>query len=193
MTLKVTFELAEADLDHFRTIMREARELARERGKDAVLGAADGLLSRVRSGEVPDFVRERLERMQTLIDMLRDAEWKLPEEETERVLNALAYFSEPEDLIPDHVPGLGFLDDAIMVELVVLELRHEIDAYQDFCAFRASEESRRQRIGKQDDPVTREQWLASRRKALHSRMRSRRRADRERRHRPGSRSPFSLF
>lgn len=193
MTLKVTFELAEADLDHFRTIMREARELALERGKEEVLTAADGLLARVHAAEVPDFVRDRLIRIQTLIDMLRDAEWQLPEVETGRVLNALAYFSEPEDLIPDHVPGLGFLDDAIMVELVVRELRHEIDAYLDFCTFRTTEEARRQRIGKQEDRVTREQWLASRRKALHSRMRSRRRADRERRHRPGSRSPFSLF
>lgn len=193
MALKVTFELAEGDLDHFRTIMRQARDVAEKRSPAEVIAAADGLLSKVRSTEVPDFVSDRLARIQTLIDMLEDGEWKLPEEETGRVLNALAYFGEPEDLIPDHVPGLGFLDDAIMVELVVRELRHEIEAYKDFCAFRSSEEARRQRHGKADDPVTREQWLASRRKSLHSRMRGRRRADRERRRRSTSRSPFSLF
>ena len=52
------------------------------------------------------------------------------------MLNALAYFAEPDDLIPDQIPGLGFLDDAIMVELVVRELRHEIEAYEDFRVFR---------------------------------------------------------
>ena len=76
---------------------------------------------------MPDFIRGRLEKITTMIDMVEDAEWKLPDEETARVLNALAYFSEPEDLIPDHVPGLGFLDDAIMVELVCRELRHGQD------------------------------------------------------------------
>jgi len=101
----------------------------------------------------------------------------------------LAYFTEPEDLIPDHIPGLGFLDDAIMVELVVRELRHEIEAYQDFCEFRVREEMRRGR--KNEDPVTREEWLRSRRRELHSRMRRRRRSERKR---GGSRrSPLSLF
>lgn len=194
MSLKVTFELADADLDHFRRVMRQARDIAKQRGPEEVLAAAGGLLVRVRSSEAPEFIRDRLERIKTLIDMVQDVEWKLPEAETSRVLNALAYFCEPEDLIPDHVPGLGFLDDAIMVELVVRELRHEIDAYQDFCAYRAAEESRRGRAGHAEDTVTRDQWLAARRKALQSRMRNRRLRDRDRRGSSSSgRSPFSLF
>ena len=40
-----------------------------------------------------------------------------------RVLEALAYFADPSDLVPDQIPGLGLLDDAIMVELVAQELR----------------------------------------------------------------------
>jgi hypothetical protein len=48
------------------------------------------------------------------------------------------YFAEPVDLIPDQVPGVGFLDDAIMVELVVQEIRPELDAYADFCRYRES-------------------------------------------------------
>jgi uncharacterized membrane protein YkvA (DUF1232 family) len=192
MSLKVTFELADADLDHFRRVMRQAREVAKQRGQEEVLEAAGGLLQQVRAVEVPEFIRDRLERIKTLIDMVRDVEWKLPEPEINRVLNALAYFCEPEDLIPDHVPGLGFLDDAIMVELVARELRHEIDAYQDFCLFRSSEDVRRARHGHGDDPVTREQWLSARRRQLQSRMRDRRKRERQRSG-GGGRSPFSLF
>jgi uncharacterized membrane protein YkvA (DUF1232 family) len=189
MTLRISIELEDSDLDHFRLIMKEARQAAGRATEEEIIVAAENLLGQVRGGKVPAYIQERLEKLRVLTDMLRDDEWKLPDEEKSRVINALAYFAEPEDLIPDHIPGLGFLDDAIMVELVVRELRHEIEAYQDFCDFRVREEARRGR--KNEDPVTREEWLRSRRRELHSRMRRRRRTERKR---GGSRrSPLSLF
>ena len=188
MSLKVTFELVDADLKHFRSIMREAREVAKSLSAKEIISATESLLSDVRLAEIPEFILDRLERVRTLIDMLRDEEWDLPEPERGRVLNALAYFCEPEDVIPDEVPGLGFLDDAIMVELVVRELRHEIEAYQDFCKSRATRDTAA------EDDRSRAEWLTARRQALQSRMRNRRRRERERR-RGGSqgRSPFSLY
>ena len=86
------------------------------------------------------------------------------------MLNALAYFAEPEDLIPDGVPGFGFLDDAIMIELVVRELKHEIDAYETFCDFR----DRARADAGPKAAVSRDDWLNDRRKELQSRMRQRR-------------------
>ena len=194
MAMRITFDLAESDLKHFRTIMREARSAAKQLEPAEILSAAETLLAEVRNTQVPEFIANRLENLQIMIDMIRDDEWKLPASEMSRVLNALAYFTEPEDLIPDHIPGLGFLDDAIMVELVVRELRHEIEAYQDFCAYRDREESRRKASGLLDD-VTREEWLRKRRRELHERMIRRRRRDRagRRRGRRKSKSPFSLF
>ncbi len=188
MSLRITIDLEESDLNHFRLIMKEARKTASQSTQDEIIESSEKLLREVRQGKAPAYIQERLEKLQVLTDMLRDAEWQLPEEETTRVLNALTYFAEPEDLIPDHIPGLGFLDDAIMVELVVRELRHEIDAYRDFCEFRVREEVRRGT--KSEDPVTREEWLRSRRRELHSRMRRRRRGERKK---GGRRSPLSLF
>lgn len=191
MPLRVTFDLGDQDLKHFQLIMREARKASKQFGQEEIIEGAHELLEEVRQAKVPEFIRERLEKLETMTKMVTDDEWKLPQEEIDRVLNALAYFSEPEDLIPDHIPGLGFLDDAIMVELVVRELKHEIEAYTDFCAFRAEEEKRRKKLGK-DDYVTREEWLETRRAQLHSRMRRRRRGD-GRRRTGKKRSPFSLF
>ncbi|MDH4256636.1 MAG: YkvA family protein [Gammaproteobacteria bacterium] len=94
---------------------------------------------------------------------------------TGTVLGALLYFCDPEDLIPDHIPGLGFLDDAIYVELVLQELRAEITSYEEFCAYRIAEENRRRAQGL-DPHVEREAWLADKRATLHARMRKRRRS-----------------
>ncbi len=191
MSLRITFELGRSDLKHFQTIMREARAKAKNLSAEEIIRSANELLDEVRSVKAPDFISERLMKLEIMVQMIQDEEWKLPPKEINRILNALAYFSEPEDLIPDHIPGLGFLDDAIMVELVVRELRHEIEAFQDFCKYRATEETRRRRLGKEDH-VSREEWLRERRKTLQQRMRRRRRRDRSRRS-SGGRSPFSLF
>lgn len=193
MSIRIAFDLSDKDLDHFRLIMRQARKNAESLSEQEIIAAAEELMKEVGETTVPDFITDRLSKLKVMTGMLRDSEWQLPEEETNRVLSALAYFSEPEDLIPDHIPGLGFLDDAIMVELVVRELKHEIEAYEDFCDYRAREEEKRD---DSEDEVTREQWLAGRRAELHSRMRRRRRGSRRRRsgsRSSGGKSPFSLF
>ena len=166
MSLRVSFELEESDLKHFRLIMREARKAAAGIPPEDIVAAAEDLLKVIGDTAAPGFVRERLAKLRLMIAMLTDIEWRLPHKEANRVLNALAYFAEPEDLIPDHIPGLGFLDDAIMIELVVRELKHEIDAYKDFCDFRSSQSDRR--------GASRDRWLESRREELHSRIRRRR-------------------
>lgn len=173
MTLRVTFELSDDDLRHFRLIMAEARKAAAGVRPEDIVEAAEELLARFSSASAPEFIQARVQSLSDMIAMLRDHEWRLPKEDSKRVLNALAYFCEPEDLIPDHTPGLGFLDDAIMIELAVRELRHEIEAYRDFCEFRARERTRRGVKAKTTD-LTRDAWLAERRKQLQSRMHRRR-------------------
>jgi uncharacterized membrane protein YkvA (DUF1232 family) len=168
--MRISFELDEEDLKHFRLIMDEARKANVRRAPEDIVAGAEHLLENVAHAKAPGFIVERIGKLQLMISMLSDIEWRLPHQEASRVLNAISYFSEPEDLIPDHIPGLGFLDDAIMIELVVRELKHEIDAYSDFCDYR--ERLRRERGDEAD--VSRGGWLDDRRKALQSRMRRRR-------------------
>jgi len=172
--MRVSFELDDDDLKHFRLIMLEERKSAARMSPEDKDAGARQLLSNVGQKSVPQYVRERKNALELLIDIHFDHEWRLPERDAGRVLNALAYFCDPEDLIPDHIPGLGFLDDAIMIELVVRELRHEIEAYRDFCNFRATHKPNRGVKAKSSD-LTRDKWLESRRKELQSRMRRRKR------------------
>lgn len=173
MKMQVAFELDDADLKHFELIMREARKAAANAPAEVIIASAQNLLEKISSARVPDFVLQRLEKLEIMIRMLADHEWRLPATDAARVLNALAYFCEPEDLIPDHIPGIGFLDDAIMIELVITELRHELEAYQDFCDYRESQPPTAG-VKLKSSAVTRSSWLDKRRSELQSRMRSRR-------------------
>jgi uncharacterized membrane protein YkvA (DUF1232 family) len=132
------------------------------------------LLSDAKKVRIPDFILERLLRLDDMIAMVRDDAWAMPAEDKDRVLSALVYFCDPDDVIPDHVQVLGFLDDAVMIELSVRELKHEIDAYDDFCDFRAHQAERR---GLEPDKVGRADWLAGRREELVERMHERRERD----------------
>lgn len=173
MSLRVSFELDDSDLKHFRLIMREARRAAVGMTTTQIVDSAKELLQRVGDQRIPLFIADRLERLELMIRMLEDHEWRLPAPESNRVVNALAYFRDPKDLIPDVVPGLGFLDDAIMIELVARELRHELEAYRDFCDYRERMAPRR-RLKPCSTGMTRDDWLAGRRKELQTRMRRRR-------------------
>ena len=188
MSMEISFELSDSDLEHFWKVMVSAREKASDLDEVTIIDNARKLLFEVPHSDTSDFIRESMSHLETMIGMAVDKGWGLEDEDRKRVIQALAYFSEPEDLIPDDIPGLGFLDDAIMIEMVTMELKHEIQAYRDFCVFRASETSR---LGHEAKEVERSDWLEDRRKQLHSRMR-------RRRHKKGSSesrgsSPFSLF
>ena len=177
MPFKLTIELSSRDLRHFRRELRRAREAVSIADDEEILAAAADLVATLRAAELPDFVTERLGKLEVLHAMLTDADWQLGESERSPVLAALAYACDPEDIIPDDIPGIGLLDDAVMIELVFRELRHEIEAYEDFRAYRKSLPKRI--IGKRDAGTVAAK-LARRREQLVTRMR-RRRADERRR------------
>lgn len=171
MPMRITFELSDRDLSYLRKRMAEARDSAAGRAEDEIAAEARRLLEQADVPTTPVFMRDRIRRLGTLVDMLGDEEFGLAGADRKRVVQALAYFAEPMDVIPDAVPGLGFLDDAILAELVVRETRHEIEAYEDFCHYRRAELKKHKGVSRGD-------YLKARRKQLHSRMRRRRRGQR---------------
>lgn len=191
MPLKVTFELSDADLRHFRKVARTARANAKRVSEKTVIASARTLLDDVRSASVPEFIRERLLCLNKFIAMLEDEDWALTGTNRERIVSALTYFNEPIDLIPDSVPGIGFLDDAIMVQLVVDDLKPDIDAYDDFCEFRSKLDRGRR---SPERPAETQASLEARRKQLHGRMKRRRlRRGASRAGRRSQMKPFSLW
>lgn len=177
MPLEVTFTLSDDDLNRFQEIVDKARSaVANDQTASQIEVAARELIDNTRNEKLPEFIAERMQKLSVVISMINDDEWKLSESERKQVLCALAYLCDPNDLIPDHIPGVGFLDDAIYAEIVLRELRTEILLYEEFCKYRAAEEARREARG-EDVKVGREEWLADKRASLHAKMRKRRMAE----------------
>ena len=174
MSISLNFELNDRDLEHFRTAMAAAKKAADGKSTEEIVDCASKLLADAQKTTIPDFIVQRLLRLDDMIAMVRDEAWAMSGEDRERVLSALTYFCDPDDVIPDNVAVLGYLDDAIMIELSVRDLKHELDAYDDFCDFRQHQAQRR---GTEAAKVGRADWLEGRREELVERMHARRERD----------------
>ena len=170
MGLKLELDLTEDDLGYYRKLMDYAWRKNAERDEKELVASARRLLAQTLKSERPEYIKKRLDDLGTLCSMLDDAEWPLEDRERQRIVAAVSYFADPVDLIPDRVPGLGYLDDALMAELVIQEFAHDLEGYREFCEYRADEEAKR---GK-DAHVSREDWLAAKRRQIMLRIRRRR-------------------
>jgi uncharacterized membrane protein YkvA (DUF1232 family) len=171
MGLKLSFELSDRDLHYFREALRQSREAVRDAEEQEIIDAVAHVLEEIRGNEpLPDFVAERIPQLETLIQMLADDDWQLPDADRERLLAMFVYFSDPEDILPDDIPVIGYLDDVIIIELVSRELRHVREAYDDFCQFRNDYDAEH---GTSIDGAIRRDRLDRKRQSLHQRMQRR--------------------
>ena len=167
-SLRINFELGAEDIEYFRNRLSKARKNRALRDDDRVILASEALAVKALESNPPTFVVSRMLTLQNMVDMLKDRDWNLEKEDRERVLEVLAYFADPKDIIPDELPGIGFLDDAIMIDLAAMDLAPELEAYAEFCENRADLEAQ--------DADARPLKVA--RDELQSRMRRRRRRQR---------------
>ena len=47
-------------------------------------------------------------------------------------LTAVIYFLNPLDLVPDFIPGIGYLDDAVVLGFVMNSIRKDVSRYQEW-------------------------------------------------------------
>jgi len=65
-----------------------------------------------------------------LLDILRDKTFRIDSSTYLAIAGALAYVVLPLDLIPDFIPGVGFIDDIFVIGYVLKNLSDEIDRYK---------------------------------------------------------------
>jgi hypothetical protein len=168
VSVRVSFSLDDADLEHLAAIAQQTQLRARSEPADAIIAGAREVLETANRAQLASFVKERYSRLDAMLQMVGDSQWQMSAEDRQRALNALACFSSSTSADSPSV----LLDHAIMIELVSRDLHHDLDAYRDFCKARET-------YDKKHSPPdeNREPWLQERRATLQERMHKRRRRD----------------
>ncbi len=175
MPLKLVLDLSDEDLGYFREVMDSSWRRNAQCEEEDLVDRVRRALGESRKVESPEYVRKRLDDLDRLVSMLEDEEWPLDESDQRRIKAAISYFAEPNDLVADAVPGLGFLDDAIMAELVIRDLEHELNGYREFCDFRMEQE----RLRGKDAHLDREAWIGEKRRQMLFRIHRRQQEHRD--------------
>jgi len=168
MPFRVSFDLGDADLQHLAEVAQVRQSAARAQPIERIVASAREVYLKGVQAHLADFVKERYSRLGTMLEMVDDVDWRLGEGDSQRLVNALACFTESAS-----GASSALLDQAIMIELVSRDLHHDLDAYRDFCKFRAAQ------VDKRHSPpgADREEWLSQRRQSLQKRMHARRNRD----------------
>jgi hypothetical protein len=106
--------------------------------------------------EAHEVLDRRLQRLDELRAMLDDPDWDADEAMQMRLRKLFAYIDCDDDLIADHEPLLGLLDDVLLVELAWPAFSSEVEEYRDFSAYRNDEHP----VGSGEDQRT--AWIRDR-------------------------------
>jgi len=111
-----------------RAVRQAVATVSGNRPLGRLLSAASALL-----GRDPSALRAIREDAAALVRLARETiagrYRRIPKGTVAAVLAALIYLVNPLDLVPDLVPGLGLLDDAVVVAWVIRQVRRDLDAF----------------------------------------------------------------
>lgn len=130
------YELEPARLERFNNALHELSPEAPAMTLDQIATAAKRALQKHPDGAVPPFVQSRMDALERLETLADDAGFEPSPELRRQVRIVQAYRLDDADLIPDHVPVAGLLDDAVLVDVALQLLHDELADYEDFCRFR---------------------------------------------------------
>lgn len=134
-----TLEVTDAAIDRFNGLLgRLARSAVRLDG-DRVATAARELCQCTVATLPPACIRQRLLLVKAATTMVSDLAWGASDEARATVRIVAEYVASNDDLIPDAVPAVGRLDDAIVVDTAWPVIADEVESYLDFRRLRRIE------------------------------------------------------
>ena len=158
----ITIEISESLRNHFNQLITHSSHQLNQKNLSRSLLK----ITTLSEGCQDDTLLSHLKDLEHMIQMMQEPHWRISAEKAQRINATLAYFLDENDMIPDSTPGLGYLDDCIVISNTKEELSHELNDYLDFQGTR--------RVYGQQKCVNREDWQEIKKQETASRLRHRR-------------------
>lgn len=138
------FHLTAASVDRFNAVLARLGRRAAPLDCDRVATAARELRDAATAGE-PACILQRMKRLEAAARMLDDTQWQ-PVDDAGSVAALMVHYANGHyQLLPNSLPTIGHLDDAIAVEAAWPSVQGEVAAFLDYCRVRSLEASLRGR------------------------------------------------
>lgn len=126
-----SFDLSLSAIDRFNDLLGRLGH-AEPIDRDRLVTAARSLCKVESTADMPVCIRQRLWRVRAAVSMAADRRWEAPHAVVGVVRLVATYVASNDDLIPDRVPTVGRLDDAIAVDAAWRSVGSEVVDYLDF-------------------------------------------------------------
>lgn len=150
-------EIGEIELSLFNELLLRLDLRRQPLARDQLVSAARELADDTDGSRAAHCIHQRMRRAGAIDRMLRDAGWRTAEALVAPARLLVRYVRDGSDLIPDGLPKVGRLDDAILVDAAWTSLAGEVRSYLDYCRLRQLE-----RWLGNDDGFGREDWELAR-------------------------------
>lgn len=130
------YVLQPAGLERFNAALRALSPESPSLTLDQVATAAQRALDRYPGGAQPAFVTSRLAALARLQALVDDPGWEADDQLRGYLATVHAYNVDQQAMIPDELPVVGRLDDAVLIDVLLQLVREELAEYEDFCRFR---------------------------------------------------------
>src|SRR5688572_16214828 len=76
-----------------------------------------------------EWLRNMINRVTILYEMVRDTDYKVDGRAKALIAAGLLYFLLPVDMTPDFIPGIGFIDDALVLSTLWKIVQEQVNQY----------------------------------------------------------------
>ena len=120
----------------------------------------------VRANCTDGYVVDQVGCLQMMLSMVEDDTWEIADSNKEKINATIKYFIDDNDVIPDHIPGIGYVDDCIVIDGTMDAVEEEMMEYKDFCRARL--------VYAKNGPFSLDDWSSIKDQEAVSRARNRR-------------------
>ena len=119
----------------------------------------------IRATNADGYILSQVNNLEAMMAMVEDQTWKIKKVNMEKINATIKYFVDEDDVIPDNIPGIGYLDDCIIIDSTMDEVCDELMEFEDFCRIRL--------VYARDEEFTFEDWGKIKNQEATSRVRNR--------------------